>query len=75
MTNEEKEKIRFYNQCQKLLTSIISHRKYESFSHTLSSLEYGVLNSVGNAKSYEGLPNFDVVGMLQKIKQRMLSYN
>lgn len=75
MTKQEKENIKFYKQCQRLLTSIITHKKYESFANTLSNLEFSILTRVGNAESYLDLPNFDIIGMLQKIKQRMLSYN
>lgn len=54
--------------------SIIKHEKYENFSNDLGSLEYSLLRLVGQAEAYKDLPNLNVIGMLKKIKKRMLSY-
>lgn len=74
MTDEQKEKAKYFNQCNKLLLSIIRHEKYESFSNHLLQIESSLLRIVGQAESYNDLPNCDVFGMLKKIKKRMLSY-
>ena len=71
----DKENSRYFNQCNKLLMSIIRHKKYESFSNSLLEMEHSILRMVGNAESYKDLPNCDVFGMLTKIKKRMLSYD
>lgn len=72
MTDREHSK--YFNQCNKLLMSIIRHKKYESFSNNLSEIEISILRMVGQAESYKDLPNCDVFEMLTKIKKRMLSY-
>lgn len=71
----DKEHSKYFNQCNKLLMSIIRHKKYESFSNNLSEIENSMLRLVGQAESYKDLPNCDVYGMLTKIKKRMLSYD
>lgn len=70
----DKEKFKYFNKCNKLLMSIIRHKKYESFSNNLSTIENSLLRMVGQAEAYEDLPNCDVFGMLTKIKKRMVSY-
>ena len=73
MATIEKEK--FFKQVQKILFSIIKHKNYESFSNHLTLIEYSLLKMVGQADSYKDLPNCDVIGMLKKIKKRLLSYD
>lgn len=70
MTDDDK----YFKQCNKLLMSIIRHKKYESFSNNLSGIESSLLRMVGQAESYKDLPNCDVIGMLSKIKERMSRY-
>lgn len=69
----DKEKSEYFNKCNKLLMSIIRHKKYESFSNNLSGIESSLLRMIGQAEAYKDLPNCDVFGMLTKIKKRMFS--
>lgn len=71
----DKENSKYFNKCNNLLMSIIKHKKYESFSNSLSEIEFSILRMMGQAKIYKDLPNCDVFGMLTKIKKRMLSYD
>lgn len=71
----DKEHSKYFRQCNKLLMTIIRHKKYESFSNDLRQIEYNLLRIVGQAESYKDLPNCDVIGMLSKIKKRMMSYD
>lgn len=71
---DSRDKARYFNQCRRTLMFIIKHKKYESFSNNLSQIEYSILRIVGNAETYNDLPNCDVIEMLKKIKQRLLSY-
>lgn len=68
------DNVKYFKQCNKLLMSIIRHKKYESFSNNLSGIENSLLRMVGQAESYKDLPNCDVIGMLSKIKERMSRY-
>ena len=65
----EKENSKYFKQCNKLLMSIIRHKKYESFSNNLSPLEYSLLRLVGQSDSYKDLPNCNVIGMLKKLRK------
>lgn len=68
------DNVKYFKQSNKLLMSIIRHKKYESFSNNLSEIESSLLRMVGQAESYKDLPNCDVIGMLSKIKERMSRY-
>lgn len=72
LDKEQRENNKFFKQCKKVLESIISHNKYESFSCKLSHLEERILTMIGQAESYNDLPNCDCMGMLKRIKNRML---
>lgn len=68
-----KEDIKYLKQCKKLQSSIVTHNKYEYFSNHLRDWELSILQIVGNCNSYQDLPNFNVLQMLEQIKKRMLS--
>lgn len=75
MANKQiKEDIKYFKQCKKLQSSIVTHDKYEYFSNNLRDHEFSILRIVGNCNSYKDLPNFNVLQMLEQIKKRMLSY-
>ena len=69
-----KEDVKYFKQCKKLQSSIVTHDKYEYFSNHLRDHEFSILRIVGNCNSYKDLPNFNVLQMLEQIKKRMLSY-
>lgn len=71
----DKEDIKYFNQCKKLQLSIVTHDKYEYFSNHLRDFELSILRIVGNCDSYNDLPNFNILRMLEQIKRRMLSYD
>ena len=73
-SNQTKEDIRYFKQCKKLQSSIVTHDKYEYFSNHLRDHEFSILRIVGNCNSYKDLPNFNVLQMLEQNKKRMLSY-
>lgn len=72
---QAKEDIKYLEQCKKLQSYIITHNKYEYFSDYLSDLELSILQIVGNCNSYQNLPNFNVLQILEQIKKRMLGYD
>lgn len=75
LTKEEiKERNKYFNECKKLQSKIVLHDKYEYFSNYLRDYEYSILYQVGQAESYNDLPNFDIIGFLKRIKERMLKY-
>lgn len=75
LTKEEiKERNKYFKTCKKLQSKIVLHDKYEYFSNYLRDYEYSILYRVGQAESYNDLPNTDVIGFLKRIKERMLKY-
>ena len=75
LTKEEiKERNKYFNECKKLQSKIVLHDKYEYFSNHLRDYEYSILYRVGQAESYNDLPNTDMIGFLKRIKERMLKY-
>lgn len=76
MTDKQaKEDIKYLEQCKKLQSYIVTHNKYEYFSNHLLDWELSILRIVGNCDSYQDLPNFNVLRMLEQIKKRMLGYD
>lgn len=70
---ELKERSKYFNTCKKLQAQIVLHYKYDSFCEEISDIEYSILRLVGQAESYNDLPNCDVIKILKNIKSRMLS--
>lgn len=73
-SKQVKEDVKYFKQCKKLQLSIVTHDKYEYFSNHLRDYEFSILRIVGNCNSHKDLPNFNVLQMLEQIKERMLSY-
>jgi len=75
LTKEEiKERNKYFNECKKLQSKIVLHDKYEYFSNHLRDYEYSILYRVGQAESYNDLPNLPIIKLLKQIQSRMLKY-
>lgn len=75
LTKEEiKERNKYFNECKKLQSKIVLHDKYEYFSNHLKDYEYSILYRVGQAESYNDLPNLPIIKLLKQIQSRMLKY-
>lgn len=75
LTKEEiKERNKYFNECKKLQSKIMLHDKYEYFSNHLRDYEYSILYRVGQAESYNDLPNLPIIKLLKQIQSRMLKY-
>lgn len=75
LTKEEiKERNKYFKECKKLQSKIVLHDKYEYFSNHLSDYEYSILYRVGQAESYNDLPNLPIIKLLKQIQSRMLKY-
>lgn len=75
LTKEEiKERNKYFNECKKLQSKIVLHDKYEYFSNHLRDYEYSILYRVGQAESYNDLPNLPIIELLKQIQSRMLKY-
>lgn len=75
LTKEEiKERNKYFNECKKLQSKIVLHDKYEYFSNNLRDYEYSILYRVGQAESYNDLPNLPIIKLLKQIQSRMLKY-
>lgn len=75
LTKEEiKERNKYFNECKKLQSKIVLHDKYEYFSNYLRDYEYSILYRVGQAESYNDLPNLPIIKLLKQIQSRMLKY-
>lgn len=72
---ELQDRKKYFNACKKLQAKIVLHDKYEYFSNYLRDWEYAILKQVGQSESYNDLPNLDIIGMLKRIKERMLKSN
>lgn len=74
-TKEEiKERNKYFNECKQLQSKIVLHDKYEYFSNHLKDYEYSILYRVGQAESYNDLPNLPIIKLLKQIQSRMLKY-
>lgn len=74
-TKEEiKERNKYFNECKRLQSKIVLHDKYEYFSNHLKDYEYSILYRVGQAESYNDLPNLPIIKLLKQIQSRMLKY-
>lgn len=69
---ELKERDKYFKLCKKMQAQIVLHNKYEYFSNHLRDYEYSILYQVGQAESYNDLPNLPIVKFLKQIKDRML---
>lgn len=75
LTKEEiKERNKYFNECKKLQSKIVLHDKYEYFSNHLKDYEYSILYRIGQAESYNDLPNLPIIKLLKQIQSRMLKY-
>lgn len=75
LTKEEiKERNKYFNECKRLQSKIVLHDKYEYFSNHLKDYEYSILYRVGQAESYNDLPNLPIIKLLKQIQSRMLKY-
>jgi len=75
LTKEEiKERNKYFKTCKKLQSKIVLHDKYEYFSNYLRDYEYSILYRVGQAESYNDLPNLPIIKLLKQIQSRMLKY-
>ena len=75
LTKEEiKERNKYFNECKKLQSKIVLHDKYEYCSNHLRDYEYSILYRVGQAESYNDLPNLPIIKLLKQIQSRMLKY-
>lgn len=75
LTKEEiKERNKYFNECKRLQSKIVLHDKYECFSNHLRDYEYSILYRVGQAESYNDLPNLPIIELLKQIQSRMLKY-
>lgn len=75
LTKEEiKERNKYFNECKRLQSKIVLHDKYEYFSNHLRDYEYSILYRVGQAESYNDLPNLPIIKLLKQIQSRMLKY-
>lgn len=75
LTKEEiRERNKYFNECKKLQSKIVLHDKYEYFSNHLRDFEYSILYRVGQAESYNDLPNLPIIKLLKQIQSRMLKY-
>ena len=75
LTKEEiKEHNKYFNECKRLQSKIVLHDKYEYFSNHLKDYEYSILYRIGQAESYNDLPNLPIIKLLKQIQSRMLKY-
>lgn len=75
LTKEEiKERNKYFNECKRLQSKIVLHDKYEYFSNHLKDYEYSILYRIGQAESYNDLPNLPIIKLLKQIQSRMLKY-